>query len=238
MRATFRLLATASATALVLAACGTDTADEPTADEPTTEPTEDTEPTDEPDDGMAEDTTEDETAGEDTTDGTDDGADDDGADDGAADDGADLAGVELLTLTESSHGEHLGDRDGLTVYAFVEDTDGQPTCMADCAVVWSPVAAPADGPEVGEGVDAELAGTVEREDASVVGVSHQLTYAGQPLYTFTADQEPGDARGQELAASWFVVGTDGELIGDVPADAGSEDADDGDDGEDGEDGDE
>ena len=40
----------------------------------------------------------------------------------------------------------------------------------------------------------------------------QITFYGQPLYTFSGDAKPGDTTGQGTGGVWFVVGKDGTAI--------------------------
>jgi predicted lipoprotein with Yx(FWY)xxD motif len=191
-----RLLAGLGATALLMTACGTDEtmeSDEP-AEDVAGDPAEDG-----VDDPVGDDAAEDDPVG------------DDGEDDAAAADG------EVLAIADSDVGEHLVDVDGMTVYLHMLDEQDEATCLADCAAVWIPVAAD-DDPTVDEALDQDLVGTIEREDADAVGIDRQVTYAGQPLYTFLSDDDPGDVNGQEVGRIWFVVGPDGEPIGDVPGD--------------------
>ena len=96
----------------------------------------------------------------------------------------------------------------MTVYLFVPDDQGDPTCVDACAQSWPPVFI-ADGGEVtgGDGVDDSLLGTVDHPDAGT-----QATYNGWPLYLFSGDSQPGDVNGQGLNEVWFVVGADGNLI--------------------------
>lgn len=207
-------------TVLVLAGCATDGAEEPDAPADESEGVDDTD--DQTTDDLGDDGDEVDGEGDDAVagDGTDD-TDGDGSD-GGTDDGTDgdtaVGEGEQLTVGSSDVGDHLVDASGMTVYIHAMDEleDGQPSCVGDCAAVWEPVPAADDEPEVGDDVDEDLVGTVEREDAEVVGAERQLTYDDRPLYTFASDTEPGEARGQELGGIWFVVAADGEPIGEVP----------------------
>ena len=75
----------------------------------------------------------------------------------------------------------------MTVYLFMPDAQGAPTCTDACAQSWPPVVVE-DGTEVtgGEGVDASLLGTVDHPDAGT-----QATYNGWPLYVFSGDSTAG-----------------------------------------------
>lgn len=122
-----------------------------------------------------------------------------------------------LTVEESDAGEHLATDDGRSVYVHaLEGSGDEPTCSTDCATVWQPVPA-ASEQDLGDDIDEELVGTVEREDLASIGVEEQLTYNDYPLYTFVSDAGAGDVRGQGSADLWFLVGPDGEPIGEVPS---------------------
>jgi hypothetical protein len=96
----------------------------------------------------------------------------------------------------------------MTLYAFLNDTEGESTCTGDCLANW-----PAAG--VGE-VDASLLdpalwSTVENPEAGTM-----LKIGDWPLYTFAADEAPGDVNGQGVGEVWYAVAPDGSLVeGDI-----------------------
>jgi predicted lipoprotein with Yx(FWY)xxD motif len=112
-----------------------------------------------------------------------------------------------LAASDSELGTILVDAQGLTLYVFLADADGESTCYDECADTWPPLTVDSD-PAAGDGVDETLLGTVARTDGAT-----QVTYANQPLYLYAPDQEPGDVSGQSVGEVWFVVGPDGEPIG-------------------------
>jgi predicted lipoprotein with Yx(FWY)xxD motif len=114
------------------------------------------------------------------------------------------AEAEAISVESSDLGDILVDGEGKTLYVFDNDTDENSTCYDDCQANWPPLT---EEVEAGEGVDASLLSTSEREDGSA-----QVTYAGRPLYYFAADQAPGDTNGQGVGDVWWVVGPDGEAI--------------------------
>ena len=108
---------------------------------------------------------------------------------GAAGSGATLKtatinGVTVVTNTQ-----------GLTLYSFAPDTATTSKCTGACAQIWPPVTAPATP---GQGVTGQL-GTITRSDGST-----QATYDGHPLYTYTADTAPGQAKGNGVNLSGGV----------------------------------
>lgn len=144
-------------------------------------------------------------------------------DDGAAGtttaDAADVTtttGAEDATTTtgaEDATGVHVADTeagsvlvgpDGLTLYVFTADSDGESTCYDDCASLWPPV--PADT-EVSADLDSAMFGTTTRDDGS-----EQLTVNDMPLYWYEPDDAPGDAKGQGFNGVWFTVDPEGAIV--------------------------
>lgn len=108
-----------------------------------------------------------------------------------------------VAVADSDLGEVLVDAEGMTLYMFDPDEQGDPTCYDDCAGTWPPLVADGE-PVAGDGVDAGLLGTVERTDGST-----QVTYDGWPLYYFAADAAAGDTNGQGVNDVWWVMSPDG-----------------------------
>lgn len=169
---------------LLLAACGSDEGDL------------DTEATEAPDEELTEEADEADEAEQAA------GADEDVV--GTGDEASVRAAVEVA---RSDLGEILVDADGMTLYLFTVDPDGESTCYDDCAAAWPPLVVQEE-PAGGEGVDADLLGTTEREDGAM-----QVTYAGWPLYHWASDQAPGEVSGQGVNDVWFVVAPDGRAVG-------------------------
>ncbi|MEZ5078790.1 MAG: hypothetical protein R2725_15275 [Solirubrobacterales bacterium] len=101
----------------------------------------------------------------------------------------------------------LVDSGGRTLYAFGADSGGVPSCYGGCAESWPPLTTEGE-PFAGNGAAPARLGTAERRDGSV-----QVTYAGQPLYTYTGDEAPGEANGNGIAAgggTWTALASNGE----------------------------
>jgi predicted lipoprotein with Yx(FWY)xxD motif len=112
-----------------------------------------------------------------------------------------------LETEDSSLGTIITDADGVTLYVFLNDTEGESTaCTGDCADSW-PALIVRGELEAGGDVDESLLGTVDHPSGSM-----QATYAGRPLYYFAGDEQPGDTNGQGLGEVWFVVSPSGEPI--------------------------
>jgi predicted lipoprotein with Yx(FWY)xxD motif len=91
---------------------------------------------------------------------------------------------------------------GFTLYSFAPDTHTASKCNGSCAQIWPPV----KGPASASGVKGKFA-TIKRADGSV-----QATYNGHPLYTFTGDTAPKQAKGNGLNVNggvWHEVTTSG-----------------------------
>lgn len=126
----------------------------------------------------------------------------DTSDGDAEEDGAE-ASVTVDTAS-TDLGEILVDGDGMTLYLFDNDSEGQSACTGDCAATWPPLTGE---PEAAGGADESLLGTITRDDGST-----QVTYDGLPLYLYAPDSEPGDVSGQGVGGVWWVVGPDGSRI--------------------------
>ena len=118
--------------------------------------------------------------------------------------GTDAAGDSISTAS-TDLGTVLVDPDGFTVYVFLNDTNGESTCYDSCAATWPAV--PGDT-AISSDLDDSIFGTTTRTDGT-----EQLTVDGQPLYLYAPDTNPGDTGGQGVGDIWFVVGSDGAMIG-------------------------
>jgi predicted lipoprotein with Yx(FWY)xxD motif len=128
---------------------------------------------------------------------------------GAATTAPSAGGAEgAVLVADSDLGKVLTAADGKTVYMFMPDAQGDPTCTADCAKAWPPLTV-ADGASVtgGEGVDASLLGTATHSEAGT-----QVTYNGWPLYYFAGDSAPGDTNGQGQGGVWYALDPAGNPI--------------------------
>ncbi len=122
----------------------------------------------------------------------------------------------MLTVRESpEHGQYIADGEGMSLYMFEADTQGEgdaqavSTCYDDCAKAWPPLIA--QEPQAGDQAQADLVGTVERRDGEM-----QVTYGGWPLYYFVRDESAGDTAGHDVdgfGAEWYLVDPSGEIVG-------------------------
>ena len=119
-------------------------------------------------------------------------------------------GEGALMVADSDLGKVLVAANGMTVYLFMPDAQGDPTCTADCAKAWPPVTVDdASAATAGDGADAALVGTATHPEAGT-----QVTYNGWPVYYFAGDSAPGDTNGQGQGGIWYVIDPTGKAIDD------------------------
>lgn len=124
---------------------------------------------------------------------------------GGADDEPDEAAEAVVAVEDSELGQIVVDSEGRTLYVFLADETSESTCYDDCEANWPPLTV--DGEPAGDGVDAALLGTTERQDGST-----QVTLDGHPLYHFAGDETADDVNGQGVGDVWYVVSPEGEAI--------------------------
>jgi predicted lipoprotein with Yx(FWY)xxD motif len=114
-----------------------------------------------------------------------------------------------IGVANNNLGKILVDSQGRTLYLFERDSGTKSACSGTCAVEWPPLRI--DGkPKVGSGANASSVARAARSDGTT-----QVTYNGHPLYTFAADQKPGDDKGQGVNAFgglWYVLSSSGDPI--------------------------
>ncbi len=112
-------------------------------------------------------------------------------------------------------GPILVDSQGHTLYMFQKDRNGMSSCSGACAQIWPPEVTKGS-PKASGGASAAKLGSVKRSDGTM-----QVTYAGHPLYTYSADTAPGQASGNGIdayGAVWNAVTSNGSK---APAGTGS-----------------
>ena len=104
-------------------------------------------------------------------------------------------------------GKVIVDSDGFTLYDFDKDRGTTSSCYGACAGVWPPLTT-GSAPKASGGVSASKLGTTKRKDGAT-----QVTFAGHPLYTYTADTKPGEANGNDISTyggQWYALTPKGE----------------------------
>ena len=105
----------------------------------------------------------------------------------------------LTVASVDEGGRYIADSAGNAVYMLEADGDGVDACVGDCLETWPPVLVTDVQPSVdlGMDLDADLLGTVERDDGTM-----QLTYNGRPLYRYAADTGANRTAGHGIEDQW------------------------------------
>ena len=130
----------------------------------------------------------------------------------ASDDGDAVAAPAAVSISTGSTdaGDVLVNDAGLSLYGFLPDEGGTPTCGGACADAWPPIMLPSAN--LPDGLDSTIFGVTDGVDGG-----SQLMAGGWPLYLFAGDAAAGDIAGQGSGGNWFLVGPDGSLITDEAA---------------------
>ncbi|MEU1852493.1 SCO0930 family lipoprotein [Streptomyces sp. NPDC019990] len=131
---------------------------------------------------------------------------------GEAVEAGDLPG--LSTRNDPELGEIVIDRNGMTVYRFMKDSQWpmKTKCIGACLDKW-PVVAPVDEKDT-KGID--LQGSTPNQGYVVFnrpdGIKQQSIDC-VPIYTFAGDKKAGDINGQGVGGTWFAIRPDGKPVG-------------------------
>jgi predicted lipoprotein with Yx(FWY)xxD motif len=121
---------------------------------------------------------------------------------------AQAAGGPTVKLANTNKGKILVTNSGATVYVFLKDKKNTDTCAAipGCTGLWPMVTA--KGKLVaGPGVSRGKLGTIK------VGGRTQVTYAGHPLYTYSALPKGTSYVGiSQFGARWDAITASGKLV--------------------------
>ena len=102
---------------------------------------------------------------------------------------------------------------GRTLYLFAKDKNGKSACSGSCAAFWPPLLS-AGKPTAGAGVNKALLTRTRRSNGTM-----QVVYNKHPLYTYAADKQAGQTKGQGVAASgarWWAVSARGTAVVKAP----------------------
>ncbi len=123
----------------------------------------------------------------------------------------------VVAVHRTALGAILTTAQDRTLYMFAADKRGKSVCYGQCAAFWPPLLT--DGkPVAAPGVKSTLLGVTTRKDGS-----HQVTYAGHPLYRFAEDARAGQVRGEGVNAGgglWWVLSPAGTVVKKAQATAG------------------
>lgn len=104
----------------------------------------------------------------------------------------------VRTVDVPTLGAVLTDAKGMTLYIFGDDKPEMSNCYGDCTTTWPPLLTN-KAPTLAPGIPGKLR-TILRKDGK-----QQVTYDGRPLYYYSDDKSPGEARGHGLENKWSVV---------------------------------
>jgi predicted lipoprotein with Yx(FWY)xxD motif len=138
------------------------------------------------------------------------GCGDDSSDDGSS---ASAAGSSTTTVSVEAIdgvGDVLVDSNGAALYTADQEMDGKVRCTDSCAATWIPLTLPGGGEPSGPDDVSDELGVAQRP-----GGERQLTFGGQPLYSFADDPSAGQVTGDGLSDtfdgrlfSWQVATAD------------------------------
>jgi predicted lipoprotein with Yx(FWY)xxD motif len=102
--------------------------------------------------------------------------------------------------TVGSLGTVLVTSTGFTLYRFTQDPKNTATCTGTCAVEWPPLFLANGVKRAVGGPGVKGLGTTKWTNGKL-----QVTFRGEPLYRFSLDTAPGQAMGENVGGTWFVV---------------------------------
>jgi predicted lipoprotein with Yx(FWY)xxD motif len=107
-----------------------------------------------------------------------------------------------ITVTQNkTWGATLTLKDGHTLYRLTKDSNNKSVCTGKCATIWLPVLL-ASGQKTPVGSGVSHLGSFTRANGT-----HQVTYEGIPLYTFTGDKKAGAVTGnvKDTWGQWWSI---------------------------------
>ena len=130
------------------------------------------------------------------------------------------AGITISSRQVSGVGTVLTDQSGKTLYTPEQEANGTIKCTGSCTSFWFPVTVASGGtPHAGSGLTGKLA-SIQRPDNG----GSQVTYNGEPLYTFKLDSGPGQAHGNDFTDNfggqsfvWHAATTSGTAPAPAPS---------------------
>jgi predicted lipoprotein with Yx(FWY)xxD motif len=98
----------------------------------------------------------------------------------------------------------LVDQNGCALYLNIRDTNTTSACDTTCETSWPPAVGPG---QAGTGVNAQNLSTFTRQSGTT-----QVTYFGHQLYYNIGDTAPGQANGQGVNQTWWLVSQNGQPV--------------------------
>ena len=108
----------------------------------------------------------------------------------------------VVTVANPKLGTILTDARGMVLYTYSGDRAGKTACTGACLHYWPPLLLPAGVSTATPGSGVSGLGTFPRPDGL------QVTFRGQPLYTYIGDSRPDETNGQAVpdgGGTWFVA---------------------------------
>jgi predicted lipoprotein with Yx(FWY)xxD motif len=115
--------------------------------------------------------------------------------------GASSSPTTIAVSQNKAWGATLTLKNGHTLYRLTKDSKNKSVCTGTCATIWLPVLlATGQKTPVGDGVS--HLGSFTRANGT-----HQVTYVGIPLYTFSGDKRAGQITGnvKDTWGQWWSI---------------------------------
>jgi predicted lipoprotein with Yx(FWY)xxD motif len=115
--------------------------------------------------------------------------------------GASTSPTTIAVAHNKTWGTTLTLKNGDTLYRLTKDPKNMSDCTAKCATIWLPVLL-ATGQKTPVGSGVSHLGSFTRANGT-----HQVTYEGIPLYTFTGDKKSGQITGniKDTWGQWWSI---------------------------------
>jgi predicted lipoprotein with Yx(FWY)xxD motif len=119
--------------------------------------------------------------------------------------------VAKVELRHTRLGNILATSSGFTLYEFTRDHAHKNSCVniSGCPETW-PALKTSGKPKASSGVRASLLSTI-----TLPGGAKQVTYAGHPLYLYSADSGPGETSyvGEKaFGGVWYAINASGHTV--------------------------
>jgi predicted lipoprotein with Yx(FWY)xxD motif len=114
----------------------------------------------------------------------------------------------ITVAQNKTWGSTLTLKNGDTIYRLTKDSKNMSVCTGKCATIWVPVLL-ASGQKTAVGVGVSKLGSFARANGT-----HQVTYEGIPLYTFTGDKKAGQVTGnvKDTWGQWWSINPKSPLV--------------------------
>ncbi|MGB8196666.1 MAG: hypothetical protein WCF25_06640 [Acidimicrobiales bacterium] len=115
--------------------------------------------------------------------------------------GAAASPTTIAVAQNKTWGPTLTLKNGDTLYRLTKDSKNKSVCTGQCATIWVPVLL-ATGQKTPVGSGVSHLGSFTRANGT-----HQVTYEGIPLYTFSGDKKAGQVTGniKDTWGQWWSI---------------------------------